>query len=392
MDSESASNTRAEDSSGFRSPRVWVLVDDRPGNTTQSLGLAEALGWPYETQELRFGLLARLHNRWLGASNVGLDTGSSRHLVPPWPDLVIAAGRRSAPVALWIRQQNAGRTRLVQLGRKGGDLARLFDLVVTPRYTRQVPDPNRVETMGPLHRITEKKLETAADEWRGRLIPGTSSPRIAVLVGGTSGQYCLDVETARRMGQSVAEFARASGGSLFVSVSRRTGDAAADALERALGDGHYFYRWGPDAGDNPYLGYLALADAFVISGDSESMLVEACSTSKPVYIWPFPVRSSWGWLRFNREWVVNRASAYRSGDRSRILGVNAVGRGCAWLQEQGYVRPARDLDDMHADLVERGMARPFGAPLETGLVMKPVEDVTEIVRRVRLLVGGLSGG
>jgi hypothetical protein len=47
---------------------------------------------------------------------------------------------------------------------------------------------------------------------------------------------------------------------------------------------------------------------------------------------------------------------------------------------------------MHADLVERGMARPFGAPLETGLVMKPVDDVTEIVRRVRLLVGGLSGG
>jgi len=31
-------------------PTVWVLTDDHPGNTTQSLGLARALGWPYEVR------------------------------------------------------------------------------------------------------------------------------------------------------------------------------------------------------------------------------------------------------------------------------------------------------------------------------------------------------
>ncbi len=125
-------------------PQVWVLEDDRPGNTTQSLGLAEALGWPFERK--RLGLCARsfAHNRWLGASLAGIDPLRSSPLEPPWPDLVIAAGRRCAPVALWIRESSGGRTKLLQLGRKGGDFAELFDLVVTPRYSRLYPHPHRL--------------------------------------------------------------------------------------------------------------------------------------------------------------------------------------------------------------------------------------------------------
>jgi mitochondrial fission protein ELM1 len=386
MDSELPKNTRVHDSSHSSGPRLWVLADDRPGNSTQSLGLAEALGWPYEVKDLRFGSWSRLHNRWLGASNRSLRPDTSSVLQPPWPDLVIAAGRRVAPIALWIREQSAGRTKLVQLGRKGGDLADLFDLVVTPRYTRQLQDPRRLETLGPLHRIDAAKLEQAADEWRTRLMESTHSPRIVVLVGGTSGQYRLDVETARRLGERLLELARTSGGSLLISVSRRTGAAAADVLEAALGEEHYFYRWSPGGGDNPYLAYLALADAFVITADSESMIVEACSTTRPVYIWPLPVRLSWKWLRFNREWIVTLGSSYRSGDRSRIPGMNAIGRACSWLQEQGYVRPARDLALMHEDLVARGMARHFGAPFEVGRAMESVDDVAKVVRRVRELM------
>ena len=129
-------------------PSTWVLVDDRPGNSTQSIGLADGLGWPYQIKKLCLRPLARLHNRLLGASRAGVDRARSSPLEPPWPELVIAAGRRTAPVALWIREQSAGRTRLVQLGRNGADLAELFDLAVTPAYCRLFPHPNRIETGG----------------------------------------------------------------------------------------------------------------------------------------------------------------------------------------------------------------------------------------------------
>ena len=38
------------------------------------------------------------------------------------------------------------------------------------------------------------------------------------------------------------------------------------------------------AGENPYFGYLALADAIVVTGDSVSMTSEACASGKPVYV------------------------------------------------------------------------------------------------------------
>ncbi len=53
-------------------PAVWVLADDRPGNNSQSIGLAEALGGRYEVKPFQFyrfaRFLARLPNWFLGMS------------------------------------------------------------------------------------------------------------------------------------------------------------------------------------------------------------------------------------------------------------------------------------------------------------------------------------
>jgi hypothetical protein len=37
-------------------------------------------------------------------------------------------------------------------------------------------------------------------------------------------------------------------------------------------------------GENPYPGFLAHADAFVVPGDSVNMTGEACATGRPVYV------------------------------------------------------------------------------------------------------------
>ena len=43
------------------------------------------------------------------------------------------------------------------------------------------------------------------------------------------------------------------------------------------------YHWGSDE-DNPYRGYLAIADQFVVTGESMSMLAEAAAANRPLYI------------------------------------------------------------------------------------------------------------
>ncbi|MFI5216288.1 MAG: ELM1/GtrOC1 family putative glycosyltransferase [Candidatus Limnocylindria bacterium] len=366
-------------------PSVWVVADDRPGNTTQSIGLADALGWRYEIKRLHPGPLSRLHNRLLGASRAGIDAERSSPLAPPWPELVIAAGRRTAPVALWIREQSRGRTRLVQLGRNGADLADLFDLAVTPGYCRLFPHPNRIETSATLHAVSRARLSQAAESWRPRL-EASPAPRIALLVGGTSGQYRLGPAVARRLAQDVLRFAKEAGGSVFATTSRRVSKAAGDALAGALAGGAYVHRWKPDDTENPYLGFLALADAIVITGDSESMLAEATALGRPVYVYPLPERPSFRLLRALREPVVARAQSLTPSRRGTPRPQQGLDYFCARLIERGFVRPTRDLDRLHQELYRRGVARPFGAPFAPATGAPP-GDLAAVATRVRALMG-----
>jgi mitochondrial fission protein ELM1 len=366
-------------------PRVWVLRDDRPGNATQALGLAEALAWPYEVKSLRCRPAAALHNRLLGASLAGIDRDASAALEPPWPDLVIAAGRRTAPVAEWIRAQSHGRARIVALGRKAGDDAERFDRVVTPGYARLFAHPHRIETNAPLHRVTADALAKAHEEWADRL-GEAPSPRIAVLVGGTSGQYRLGVREAEQLGTACADLARACGGSLFATTSRRLDRAASEAFCAAIGAIQFLHCWSPDDPSNPYLGLLAHADAFVITADSESMIAEATSLGRPVAIYPLPVRPSFRLLSASREWVVRRATARPLGPRGTPRPQRGVERWCGKAIERGFVRPPRDLDRLHAALFERGAAHPFGAtlPLAHGATG---DDRATVAAAVRALMG-----
>src|SRR5262245_38399921 len=113
---------------------VWVLLGRKTGDNEQCLAVAEALGVPFETKRLAFNALYRAWNLLLGRSRASLDRTASDRLEPPWPALVIAAGRRCVPVARWIQRKSGRRTRLVQIGRPRAPLD-WFDLVIaTPQY------------------------------------------------------------------------------------------------------------------------------------------------------------------------------------------------------------------------------------------------------------------
>jgi uncharacterized protein len=367
-------------------PRVWVLADDRPGNTTQSIGLAEALGLDFEVKQLRLSPFARLHNRLLGASLAGVDQRRSPPLVAPFPDLVIAAGRRTAPVARWIAEASHGATRTVQLGRKGGDLAAAFDLAITPSYCRLLPHPKRLETSLPLHRLTRERLAEARAKWRGS-IGRVAGPRVVLLAGGSSGQYRFDEAVARNVAANVAQIAERLGGSVLATTSRRLGPAATDALCRELEGAAFVHRWMPDAADNPYLGLLAYADVVVVTADSESMLAEAVSLGKPVYVHPLPVRRSFRWLSAAREWVVARARARPLGERGTVRPQAGLELFCARLVERGWVRPTRDLELLHDDLERRGLARRVGDEIASFQPAAAQGDLEAAVERVQDLLG-----
>jgi mitochondrial fission protein ELM1 len=113
-------------------------------------------------------------------------------------------------------------------------------------------------------------------------------PRIALLVGGGRENALrgpeLSPALAHRLGQHVAALARRCGGAVLATTSRRTGAEATEALAAGLRQAvHVIYRWG-EPGENPYRGFLACADAVVVTADSVAMLCEACATAAPVFV------------------------------------------------------------------------------------------------------------
>jgi mitochondrial fission protein ELM1 len=262
-------------------PNVWCLLGRKAGDNTQVRSLAEALGWSFTEKRILARSWELLPHLLLRETLAGIDVAGSSDLASPWPDVVITAGRRNEPVARWIRKQSGRRAKLVHIGRPWASLDSWDLVITTPQYFLPV-QPNIRHNQLPLHRMPAEQLAAAGDKWR-RSLGHMPRPWVAVLVGGDSGKFVFTAEKGKRLGEWAQGLADRTGGSLLVAGSPRTPVPILDALLHEIEVPHFGYRWA-EGDDNPYLGFLALADAFVVSGESMSMLGEASATGKPLYI------------------------------------------------------------------------------------------------------------
>jgi mitochondrial fission protein ELM1 len=335
---------------------VWVLYGKGTGGNGQMRSLAEALGWPFEIKQLRHNPLNLIPNILLGATKITVDEKESSPLAPPWPDVVIAASRRAVPVATWIRRQSGGRTKLVHMLHAQAPLS-WFDLVVTMPQFRLPKHDNVLHATGVLNRIDPAQMQEAAVAWAPRLAH-LPRPWTAVLVGGNSSAYDLDAAVATRLGREASKMVAHRGGSLLVTTSPRTPAESAAAIDAAIDVPGHVYEWKKDdAVNNPYKGFLALADDFVVTIDSASLLVEASATGKPVAVFEWP----------------------------RKDGAPPGGKPRSWLwrkgMELGLFKPARDFDAYFAEMRARGLAHRLGETPPTE--RRPLDDLERTVERVR---------
>ncbi|XP_074557309.1 mitochondrial fission protein ELM1-like [Curcuma longa] len=218
------------------------------------------------------------------------------------PLLIVACGRDTISIASSVKHLASEKVFVIQVQHPRSCLDR-FDLVVTPRHDyyaltasgqrevprilrrwitpQEPPGSNVVCTIGALHQADSTALRVAANAWHDELAP-LPKPLLVVNIGGPTRNCKYSSDLATQLIGSLQNVL-ASCGSVIVSFSRRTPKKVVDIVKRDL-DGHSnIYIWdGEDP--NLHMGQLAWADAFVITADSISMLSEACSTGKPIYV------------------------------------------------------------------------------------------------------------
>ncbi|MCG3170257.1 MAG: hypothetical protein CALGDGBN_01796 [Pseudomonadales bacterium] len=357
-------------------PRVWLLFGARAGDNSQVLALGELLGWPFEIRQIVFGrrLLPKpLAVRSQNLRVAGIDLRRSTPLVSPWPELVILSGREQEPVARWIRRAAGGGVRLVYMGRPWAPLDTYDLIITTPQYF--LPErPNVVLNLLPLHRVTAERLASEGAIWEARLrhLP---RPYTAVLLGGSSGTFTFTPAKACELAARVGALVRVHGGSLLITDSARTPAAVFGAFIAGIDAPSHVYRWGSRDAENPFFGYLALADRIVTTGESVSMLAESCATGKPVHVFDLsdalPRSAPWHQrfvARFGypalRDWVGRSVGpGYMQRDIGRIQQLLVAGGRAQWLGER-----APETGNDHDTRVPR--------------------DTAEAVERVRALFAG----
>lgn len=346
--------------------RTWLVLGDKLGDNAQVEIIAERLGWPFERKILRFKPAFVQGKPPFRPSLDHVDLDQSSALSAPWPDLIITIGRRPGSVAMWIRDQSGGRTKLVLIGRPRRMLDQ-FDLIVAPPQFRLPIHEKVLPLTLPLMRPNEAAIASAADRWRPAFAD-LPRPLTAILVGGQTKPYRFDGEVAKDL---LAKAQRASNnqGTLFFTTSRRTPDSVVQGLKAALPDQARLYEWRAGADDNPYLGLLALADRFVVTGDSISMMVEVARLAKPLAIFPLPVQSG--------------PLATLQGLRRQVRGkLSDRGTGAV---AAGFGPGRRDLGAVHSTLVAQGLASWLGDRFPEG-GQRPVDDLGAVTARIAAMM------
>jgi mitochondrial fission protein ELM1 len=258
---------------------LWILSDGKAGHEAQTLGIAQALGLSPQIRRIEprrfFAALAPY-----GPIDPR-DAEANPHspISPPYPDIVIAAGRRTVPYLRHLRRASKGEsfTIFVNDPKTGAATA---DIIVAPRHDERHGD-NVIRPLTPANRITAAVLAAARKHPDPR-VAALPSSRVALLIGGNSRHYRFNEQDAAQLA-GVARILTASGKAVMATISRRTPGPVTQALREAL-QGAPAFLW-DGAGENPYISILANAEAILVTADSVNMLGEAAATGAPIYFY-----------------------------------------------------------------------------------------------------------
>ena len=256
----------------------WVVTDGKAGDTAICFGLAEALGLVPELRKIA------PRPPWSWSTPFGpIDPREAparpgSPIAPPYPDLVIASGRRAVPYVRRIRAETRGRT-FTAFMKDPYTGAGTADIIWVPEHDK-LAGPNVIKTLLTPHRVTQARL-AAARALPPAALTRLAQPRAAVLVGGNSVNHRFRPADIAGFTARLDRLARA-GVSLMGTASRRTPPALRDAVAATIAR-HGGYLWDGN-GDNPFIALLALADTVVVTSDSVGMVGEAAATGRPVLV------------------------------------------------------------------------------------------------------------
>ena len=258
-------------------------MDGLIGCENQCLGVIERLGIETEIKKIKPSM----------AVSVFAPYGTpflNPQVREPWPDLVIAAGRKTIPYLKYIRRASKKECKTIYLQDPRID-SKEFDIVWAPEHD-SIEGNNVVKTITSPNRVTNELLNYHHDKWLGKLSK-LKGPFIGFLIGGKSKAYNFNDDECEKIIQAI-NFVISNGYTPLITLSRRSPKKLSNRIKSLLiNEKNLFY---DGKGDNPYFAILKASELIITTPDSANMISEAINVPKPVYYIDIKTNSK----RFNK--------------------------------------------------------------------------------------------
>jgi hypothetical protein len=187
----------------------------------------------------------------------------------------------------------------------------------------------------------------------------------------------FDEAAGQRLLEQLSVYFASHGGSFLATTSPRTPPHVVELIESHLPKPNYFFAWRPHVA-NPLQALLALADNFIVTVDSVSMVAEAANRMKPLHYFSLPRHDADDDEKERLSWS-QRLRRRRQGRQGQGLSPDLIDRLADVLAVTGFVKPRNDYTSFETILRSKGIAQPLDQ--RAAMLRQPALNIVRLERR-----------
>ena len=190
-------------------------------------------------------------------------------------DLIISCGRKSVIPSILLKKKNP---KIFTIHIQNPKVSfKNFDAIIAPEHDNLNGD-NVYSSKGAIHYITEQEINKAKPYLSDKI---KSQKLVSLILGGPNKYYSFDKDQLNKIFNEIRSNFISKGYAVIVILSIRTPKIIIDLAIKEFGADGYVVN---SVDKQAYLSAFALATNIVVTCDSTSMISEAATSGKPIFV------------------------------------------------------------------------------------------------------------
>ena len=190
-------------------------------------------------------------------------------------DLIISCGRKSVIPSILLKKKNP---KIFTIHIQDPKVSlKNFDIIIAPEHDNLIGD-NVFSSKGAIHYITETEINRAKPYLTNKI---KGQKIVSLILGGPNKHYSFDEDQLIKIFNEIRSNFISKGYEIIVIPSIRTPKTIIDLAIKEFGTDGYVAN---SVDKQAYLSAFALATNIVVTCDSTSMVSEAATSGKPIYV------------------------------------------------------------------------------------------------------------